>query len=104
MRVLITGAGGQLGIDVVRCCADAGDDVIATGHGDLDVGDRDAVLAAVTSVCFDVIVNCAAWTAVDDCEGDPARAAAQNGLAVRWLAEGCERTGARLVQLSTDYV
>jgi len=104
MRVLITGAGGQLGIDVVRCCTDAGDDVVATGHGDLDVGDRDAVLAAVTTVSPDVVVNCAAWTAVDDCESDPARAAAQNGLAVRWLAEGCERTGARLVQISTDYV
>ena len=43
MRLLITGAGGQLGIDLVRCCESAGDDVVATGHADLDVGDRDAV-------------------------------------------------------------
>jgi dTDP-4-dehydrorhamnose reductase len=104
MRVLITGAAGQLGIDVVRCCTDAGDDVTAAAHGDLDVGDRDAVLGALTTLRPDVVVNCAAWTAVDACEGDPSRAVAQNALAVRWLAEGCDRSGARLVQISTDYV
>jgi len=104
MRVLITGAGGQLGIDVVRCCNDAGDDVTAASHGQLDIGDRDAVLGALTTVRPDVVVNCAAWTAVDACESDPARALADNGLAVRWLAEGCHMAGARLVQISTDYV
>jgi dTDP-4-dehydrorhamnose reductase len=51
-----------------------------------------------------VVVNCAAWTAVDACEGDPDKAFAHNGLAVRWLAEACDRSGARLVQMSTDYV
>jgi len=104
MRVLITGAGGQLGIDVVRCCNDAGDDVTAASHGQLDIGDRDAVLGAMTTLSPDVVVNCAAWTAVDACESDPARALADNGLAVRWLAEGCHMAGARLVQISTDYV
>ena len=58
MRVLITGAGGQLGIDVVRCCTDAGDDVIAASHGDLDVGDRDSVLGTLSAVRRDVVVNC----------------------------------------------
>ena len=104
MRVLITGAGGQLGIDVVRCCNDAGDDVTAASHDQLDIGDRDAVLGALTTLRPDVVVNCAAWTAVDACESDPARAMADNGLAVRWLAEGCDQVGARLVQISTDYV
>jgi dTDP-4-dehydrorhamnose reductase len=104
MRVLIAGAGGQLGIDLVRCCQAAGDDVVATTHGDLDIADRDAVHGAVSSLRPDVVVNCAAWTAVDACEGDPGRAMAQNGLAVRWLAESCDRAGARFVQMSTDYV
>src|SRR4029078_11148856 len=104
MRVLITGAGGQLGIDVVRCCNDAGDAVTAAGHDQLDIGDRDAVLGALTTLRPDVVVNCAAWTAVDACESDPARAMADNGLAGRWLAEGCDEVGARLVQISTDYV
>jgi dTDP-4-dehydrorhamnose reductase len=104
MRLLITGSGGQLGIDLVRCCQAAGDDVIAAGHGDLDVSDRDAVHGAVSVLRPDAVINCAAWTAVDACEADPDRAFAQNGLAVRWLAESCDDAGARLVQLSTDYV
>ena len=104
MRVLIAGAGGQLGIDLVRCCVDVGDDVVATTHGDLDITDRDAIHGAVSSLRPEVVINCAAWTAVDACEADPHKALAQNGLAVRWLAESCERSGARLVQMSTDYV
>src|SRR6185295_19719511 len=97
MRVLIAGAGGQLGIDLVRCCESAGDDVVAATHGDLDIADRDSVHAVVSSLRPDAVVNCAAWTAVDACEGDPDKALAQNGLAVRWLAESCDRAGARLV-------
>jgi dTDP-4-dehydrorhamnose reductase len=104
MRVLITGAGGQLGIDLVRCCERAGDDVTAVRRADLDIADRDAVHGAISSIRPDVVINCAAWTAVDACEGEPDRALAVNGLAVRWLAEGCDRWGARLVQVSTDYV
>ena len=104
MRVLVTGAGGQLGIDVVRVSEAAGDDVVAAHHHDLDVSDRDAVHGAVSALRPDVVINCAAWTAVDACEGDPERAMAHNALAVRWLAESCDRADARLVQLSTDYV
>ncbi len=52
----------------------------------------------------DVVFHCGAWTAVDACEGDPDRALAANGLAVRWMAEACHRVGAHLVHLSTDYV
>ncbi len=103
-RVLVTGAGGQLGIDLVSACRDAGDDVTATDRATLDVTSRDAVLGAVTSLRPDVVVNCAAWTAVDACEAEPERALAANGLAVRWLAEACHRSGAHLVQVSTDYV
>ena len=104
MRVVIAGAGGQLGIDLVRCCENAGDDVVATRRDDLDIADRDSVHGAVSSLRPEVVFNCAAWTAVDACEGDPDRALAQNGLAVRWLAESCDDAGARLVQISTDYV
>ncbi len=104
MRVLITGAGGQLGIDLVACCTDAGDDVTAVDRSLLDITDRDAVLGAVSTLRPDVVVNCAAWTAVDACEGDPDRALAVNGLAVRWFVEACARADAHLVQISTDYV
>jgi len=104
VRVLVTGAGGQVGTDVSRCFERAGDEVVATDLGSLDVTDRDAVVAALTALRPDAVIHCAAWTAVDACEGDPGRAFTANGLAVRWVAEGCRLTGAHLVHLSTDYV
>jgi dTDP-4-dehydrorhamnose reductase len=104
MRLLVTGAGGQLGHDVCASAGGRGDDVLAATHTDLDVTDRDAVLGAITSWRPDAVIHCAAWTAVDACEADPDRAMAANGLAVRWVAEGCARVGAHLVHVSTDYV
>lgn len=104
MRLLVTGAGGQLGHDVVATATGAGDDVLGLAHGDLDVTDRDAVLAAITTWRPHAVVHAAAWTAVDACESDPGRAFAANALAVRWVAEACDRVGAHLVHMSTDYV
>jgi dTDP-4-dehydrorhamnose reductase len=104
VRVLVTGAGGQLGRDTVLACAAAGDEVVACDHATLDITHRDDVLGAITSVAPDVVVNCGAWTAVDACESDPDRALAANGLSVRWVAEACARIDAHLVHISTDYV
>lgn len=104
MRALITGAGGQLGRELARVCADAGDDVVAADRAALDVGDRDAVLGSILSARPDVVYHCGAWTAVDACESDPERAWRDNALAGRWVAEACRRAGAHLVHLSTDYV
>jgi dTDP-4-dehydrorhamnose reductase len=104
VRVLVTGAGGQLGHDVVAVCAAAGDDVLGLDRGALDVTRRDLVLGAVTTWRPDVVVHAAAWTAVDACESDPERAFAANALAVRWVREACDRVGAHLVHVSTDYV
>ncbi len=104
MRVLVTGAGGQLGHDVVAACHAAGDEVVAADHRALDVTRRDQVLGAITSLRPDVVLHLAAWTAVDACESDPDRALQVNGLAVRWVAEGCRRAQAHLVHVSTDYV
>jgi len=102
VKVLITGARGQLGHELVEVF-DA-HDVVATDRSSLDVADRDAVLDRVASLRPDAVVNAAAWTAVDECEGDPDRAFVVNALAVRWLAEACRGVGARLCQVSTDYV
>jgi dTDP-4-dehydrorhamnose reductase len=104
MRVLVTGAGGQLGRDVVAACATSGDDVMATDRATLDATSRDAVLGAICSVRPDAVVHCAAWTAVDACEGDPDRAHAINALSVRWVREACDVVDAHLVHISTDYV
>src|SRR4051794_11769292 len=104
MRVLITGAGGQLGHDTVLACEAAGDEVVACTRAELDVTSRDAVLGAVTSVRPHAVIHCAAWTAVDACEADPERALLANALATRWVAEACSRVDAHLVAVSTDYV
>lgn len=102
MRVFITGAGGQLGRELVD--AFAGHDVVAADHSTLDVGDRDAVLQAITASVPDAVIHAAAWTAVDACESDPDRAFRDNALSTRSVAEAASRVDASLCYLSTDYV
>ena len=103
-RILVTGAGGQLGHDTVLACQAAGNEVHGFDRAGLDVTSRDAVLGAITAVRPDAVIHCAAWTAVDACESDLERAYTDNAVAVRWMAEACDRTGAHLVSISTDYV
>src|SRR2546423_4158739 len=102
MCVLVTGAAGALGHDLAIAFADH--EVVACDHATLDVTDRDRVLQVVGAVRPDVVVNAAAWTDVDGCEGDPDRAFAVNALAVRHVAEAAGHVGAWLCHLSTDYV
>lgn len=99
-RWLVTGAHGMLGRDLAAALE--GREVTLLGRADLDVTDRDAVAAAVRG--HDVVVNAAAYTAVDAAETDEERALAVNGTAVGHLAEAAAASGARLVQVSTDYV
>lgn len=104
MKVLLTGAGGQLGHDLRIHCEAMGDEVVAATHAALDVADRDAVYQAVLSVRPDVVLHAGAWTAVDACEGDPERAFRVNALGTRWVADASRRAGAYLCYVSTDYV
>lgn len=103
-RWLVTGAAGMLGRDVVAVARDRGEDVTALDRSGLDITDDDAVRSAIGRLKPDVVVNCAAWTAVDDAEAHEERALALNGHAVASLAAACRDTGAVLVQPSTDYV
>jgi dTDP-4-dehydrorhamnose reductase len=105
LRVLITGAGGGVGSELVAAfSADERHEVIGVDHHALDVADRDAVLAAVTSTRPDAVIHPAAWTAVDACESDPDRAFLVNALGTRHLVEGARRVGAPVCYVSTDYV
>lgn len=100
MRVLVTGANGMLGRDLQEALV--GHEVTALGRADLDVTDPEAVDAAVSE--HDAVVNCAAYTKVDDAEAHEAEAYAVNATGPANLAAACARRVARLVTISTDYV
>jgi dTDP-4-dehydrorhamnose reductase len=101
-RLLVPGGHGQLGTDVAEQARSAGHEVTAPGSRELDITDAAAVDAAVAGV--DVVVNCAAHTAVDAAESEPDAAAAVNETGPGLLARACARHGVRLVHVSTDYV
>jgi dTDP-4-dehydrorhamnose reductase len=103
-RWLVTGAGGMLGRDLVGLLETRGAAVVPVTRAELDITDRPAVLAVVRDARPDVVVNCAAWTAVDLAESREAAALAVNGAGAAHVAEACALAGARMVQLSTDYV
>lgn len=103
MRVVVTGASGQLGTTFVRRLS-AGHDVTPLSRRELDVTDHRAVCSVVADLRPDVILNCAAYTAVDRAEDDAAGALAANAFAVRSLTRAAEACGAALVHYSTDFV
>ncbi|GAA4397356.1 dTDP-4-dehydrorhamnose reductase [Tsukamurella soli] len=103
MRIVITGAAGQVGRWLVCHAAERGIDTAGLGRTELDVTDPAAV-AALELESDDVLVNCAAYTAVDAAESDVDGARALNGAAPGLLAARCGEVGARLVHISTDYV
>lgn len=104
MRWLITGGDGMLAADVLDRTALTGDPVLALGRGELDLCDERAVRDFVRAYRPRVVLNCAAWTAVDEAEAHEEAAMQINGRAVGYLAEACTRSGARLLHVSTDYV
>ncbi len=102
MRILVTGAAGQVGARVAESLD--GHVVLAATRDVLDLADRDRVEQVVGEFGPDAVVNTAAMTNVDACECDPERAFAANALGVRSLAVAAERVGAHVVHVSTDYV
>jgi dTDP-4-dehydrorhamnose reductase len=103
-RWLVTGAAGMLGRDLTDLLQARGEEFTPLGRADLDITDPAAVATAVSLVKPDVVVNCAAWTAVDAAEEHEEEALAINGHGAVNLAAACASVGALLVQPSTDYV
>jgi dTDP-4-dehydrorhamnose reductase len=103
-RWLVTGAGGMLGRDLVSLLRRRDAAVVPVPRSGLDITDRAAVLAVLRDARPDIVVNCAAWTAVDLAESCEADALSVNGDGAAHLAAGCAAVGAGLIQLSTDYV
>lgn len=102
MRVLVTGAGGQLGHDLLTAFAD--DEVVGLDHAALDVSDEPSVVAAVRDHAPALVVHAAAFTKVDACESEPDTAWSVNALGSWWVARACALAGAAMVYISTDYV
>ncbi|MCC2308746.1 dTDP-4-dehydrorhamnose reductase [Cellulomonas chengniuliangii] len=102
MRWLVTGARGMLGHDVLALLHSKGMRVEGTDRDTLDITDERAVSRAVKG--FDVVLNCAAWTAVDDAESQEASAFAVNAVGPALLARAARLHRARMVQVSTDYI
>jgi len=104
MKVLVTGAAGQLGSDVVLAADSAGVEVVGFDRSGLDVADVESVSRALRSEAPDVVINTAAFTAVDRCESEREAAFEVNERGVRRVAEACDEVGAHLIHISTDYV
>jgi dTDP-4-dehydrorhamnose reductase len=101
-RIVITGAGGQVGSLLAREAAAQGRDVLALTSSQWDITDSQVANEIVQS--GDVVINCAAYTDVDGAEADERRACAVNAAGPEYLARACARAGARMIHISTDYV
>lgn len=104
MKILVTGAAGMLGRDVMLAAGNAGHDVVGFGHPELDVTDAGAVNAKLEGEKPDVVINCAAWTDVDGAEEAEESATAINGAGAGNVAAAAASVGASVVYVSSDYV
>jgi dTDP-4-dehydrorhamnose reductase len=103
MRVLVAGSGGQLG-RALGASVPAGATLVAPPEAEFDICNADQVAAVVAAARPDLVINAAAWTAVDKAEAEEDAALAVNATAVGHLAKAAAAAGARFVQVSTDYV
>lgn len=104
-KLIITGANGQVGWCLTRDAANYGfKDVVALDHKGLDITDKDAVFQTIAQEKPDVIINAAAYTAVDKAENDQEKAHLLNALAPGYLAEAAHKCNALFLHISTDYV
>ena len=104
MKVLVTGYGGQLGYDVVKECERHGLDVRGCGRQELDITKKESVFSIVDSYKPDVIIHCAAYTAVDKAEDDKENCWNVNVEGTRYLVEAAKKHHSKFIYISTDYV
>jgi dTDP-4-dehydrorhamnose reductase len=103
-KILITGTGGLVGRASVEHCRAIGDEVVAYDRRSLDIGDADKVAEVISRESPAAVINCAAWTDVDGCESDAAKAERVNATGPENLARACREVNAAFLTISTDYV
>ena len=104
MRVLVTGSKGQLGSELVRLLGERGTIVMGVDRPGIDITQEGSIATAFGLFEPTIVINCAAWTAVDDAEVHEEEALRVNGVGPELLANACATSGAWLLQVSTDYV
>lgn len=104
MKILVTGASGQLGHDVCLELERRGQEFAAPSSRELDITDREAVRRYMERVRPDAVIHCAAYTKVDQAEDEPERCWAVNAEGTCYLAQQCRELGCRMLYISTDYV
>ena len=104
MKILVTGAGGQLGYDLVKELNRRGHEVIGVGSKEMDITDAAAVKETLTALRPDAVMHCAAYTAVGNAEDEREKCDAVNHIGTENIAKACANIGAKLLYLSTDYV
>lgn len=104
MKILITGARGQLGLTLQQCLSPQRYQLLALTHSELDISDEQAVHAVLSEIRPDAIINAAAYTAVDAAETDDLNARAANATGPKNLARWAARHNAYLIHISTDFV
>lgn len=104
MKILVTGVGGQLGYDVCKVLDARGIANQGVDIADFDITDAQATMQYITAFAPDAVIHCSAYTAVDKAEEEPDKARAVNADGPRNIAAACQKTGAKMLYLSTDYV
>lgn len=104
MKVLVTGANGQLGYDVIKQLNSIGIDYLGTDRESLDITSEEQVKRVISDYSPDAVIHCAAYTAVDKAEDEKEFCFSVNVLGTKYVAEDCKEINAKMVYISTDYV
>ncbi len=104
MKVLVTGANGQLGYDVIKCLESEGIKYLGTNRDSLEITNEEQVKRVISDYNPDIVVHCAAYTAVDKAEDEKELCYSVNVLGTKYVAEACKKINAKMVYISTDYV
>lgn len=104
MKFLVTGVNGQLGYDVMKLLTDTEHEAIGVDREEMDITNQQAVQDKIVTLRPDIIVHCAAYTAVDKAESDQDNAYQVNALGTKYIAEAAKDINAKMIYVSTDYV